>query len=233
MVYPVILTLVSIVVVSFLLVFVIPKFISMYANIELPLPTRMLMVMSDFLINNFSTIIIVLVALGILGLWMSINETVRYHFGRLQLKAPAIGTLLTVVMTSRFCSTFSVLLKSGIGIMKSLEITSKAMDSTFLECKLHEIMDNVRKGKQFSAALSDQKIFDKMMVAMVVAGEETGSLDELMSETGEFFEVQADEAATKLITFIEPVMIVIFGFIVAFIVLSIILPMFSMYQQMM
>lgn len=233
MIYPAVLSIVALVVVIFLLVAVVPTFAGMYASSkqELPFLTKMMLGLGDFMSHN-----IVYVLLGIATIVVATKsilkvESVRYKFDKFKLKIPVMGKLLLKIITSRYTMNMSTLLSAGISLTQSLEITSRSVGNTYVGKGVHSIINEVRSGKGLAAPLRDLHIFAPMVVQMTELGEEAGTLDELLNQTADFYESEADTATTRLTALMEPVIIVIMGGIVLTIVLSILLPMFGMYDM--
>lgn len=231
LIYPCILAVVSVAVVIFMLVSVLPKFISMYDGVALPLPTRALLALSGFLQTKWAWILGALLALALAVGWMMEQKPVRIAVKQMQLRLPVVGRLLRTILTSRFASTFAVLYSSGIGILQSVDILSRVMDNDYVEQQLQGVKSELQDGQMLSAALEKTGVFDQILITMISVGEESGTLDTMLKKTGRNFQRDAETALVRLVALIEPVMIVALGAIIAFIVLAIITPVFSMYQQ--
>ena len=231
MIYPVILSVVAVGVVIFLLTSIIPSFVSMYDGVELPWPTQILLNLSTFVQSYWGGLLAVLLGITVLITWLKTLRRVRIASGRRRLHTPILGKLRRTILTSRFSSTFSVLYSSGISILKSIDVTSRVLGNAYVEEEMKKVTEGLRRGGMLSAALDELHLFHPMMISMVKAGEESGALDNMMKKTGAYFEKEAQVALNQMVAMLEPLMIVIFGFIIGFIVISIILPIFGMYQQ--
>lgn len=233
MIYPSVLMVVSILVVIFLLIFIVPTFTGLYASSgqELPFLTRMMLGLGDFLANN-TLLLFLLTVLVIVVIRMLLKvEAVRYDFDRLKLRVPVIGKLLLKIITARYTQNMSTLLSAGISLTQSLDITSRSVGNAYVSKGIYSIINEVRSGKGLSEPLQNLHIFSPMVVQMTRLGEESGTMDELLSQTAEFYETEADNATTKITALIEPVIIVFLGGMVLTIVLSVLLPMFGMYSM--
>lgn len=231
MIYPIILAVVALIVVVFLLLEVIPSFINMYDGVALPWPTQVLLSISEFLKGYWPVVLGGVLGIVLLMTWLRTQPAYRIASGRRKLHTPVAGKLRRTILTSRFASTFSVLYSSGISILKSIDITSRVLGNAYVEREMADVTEGLRRGGMLSANLEELKIFHPILISMVKAGEESGSLDDMMKKTGTFFEKEAQAALSQLVAILEPVMIVIFGIIIGFIVISIILPIFGMYQN--
>lgn len=230
--YPILLSVVAVFVVTFLLTAVLPQFLEMYEGVALPMPTRVLMGISTFLTEKWGVALGVLLGVVLLCTWLMSQKAVRIAIDDIKLRLPIAGKLQKTILTSRFASTFSVLYGSGISILRSIDVTSRVMGNQYVEQKMMMVSESLRQGGMLSAALSAVGIFNPMFLSMVLVGEESGSLDEMLEKTGAFFEKESAAALSQMVALIEPVMIVVFGVIIGFIVLAIILPIFGMYAQM-
>ncbi len=233
MIYPMVLLVIAVLVVIFLLIAVVPTFSGMYASSgqELPALTQMMLGLGNFMSKN-----ILLILLGILTLIVVIRvmlrtESVRYSLDRLKLRIPVVGKLLLKIVTARYTLNMSTLLSSGLSLTQALEITSRSVGNDYVSKGVHSLINEVRSGKGLTEPLRDLHIFSPMVIQMTELGEEAGTLDELLSQTSDFYESEADSATTRLTALLEPVIIVLMGGMVLTIVLSILLPMFGMYSM--
>jgi len=233
MVYPVILSVVALLVVFFLLIAVVPTFAGMYASSkqELPVLTKIMLGLGAFMSKNFVIILIVIITLVVVVRMVLKFENVRYSLDRTKLRIPVMGKLLLQIITSRYTMNMSTLLSSGISLTQALDITSRNLGNAYVSKSVHSIINEVRSGKGLTTPLKDLHIFSPMVIQMTQLGEEAGTLDELLSQTADFYESEADSATTKLTALIEPVIIVVMGGLVLTIILSILLPMFGMYSM--
>ncbi len=233
LIYPAILSIVAVLVVILLLVVVVPTFSAMYASSgqELPFLTKIMIGLGDFMSANiilifFSTITIIVFTRMILRI-----ESVRLGFDEFKLKLPVLGKLLMQIITARYTQNMATLLSSGISLTQSIEITSKSLGNKYVSQKVYSLINDIRSGKGMSDPLEALNIFSPMVVQMTKLGEEAGTLDELLNQTSDFYESEAEFATTKITALIEPVIIVVMGVMVLLIVLSILLPMFGMYSM--
>ena len=230
MVYPIVVFSMAVVITSGLLIFVIPKFkdiFSMLGN-KLPLPTVILLAISDNFIKIVPAII-VLIVLGsfLFGRYIKTQKG-RLNFDRTQLKLPIFGKLIQMVAVSRFSRTLSTLVKSGVSILTALEIVAKTTGNKVIEIALDRVRANIREGKSIAIPLAEAKVFPPMVVRMISVGEQSGELEKMLSKISDFYDEQVDIAVAGLSSVIEPVIIIFLGVVIGSIVLAIFLPILKM-----
>jgi type IV pilus assembly protein PilC len=230
MVYPGVIMSVAAIAVAVLLIFVIPTFQKMFASVgmELPLPTRIVIGMSDFLINYWWALIVIIVAL----VW-AIRTYYRTSDGQLRidtmlLNAPVLGDLLRKSAVSRFTRTLGTLISSGVSILDGLEITAKTAGNRVIHDAVMASRQSIAGGETISAPLEKSKVFPPMVISMIAVGEQTGGLDEMLSKIADFYDEEVDVAVSALLSLMEPMMIVVLGVIVGGMVVAMYLPIFDM-----
>ncbi len=230
MTYPSIIVVVTIVVVSILMVFVVPSFAKQFqeSGQDLPGVTQMVIDMSDFFINQWHLIVGGLVVTIIGMRYAYTTDKGRALFDRNILKAPIIGDVMTKIAIGRFCSTMATMLGSGVSILEALNICAASSGNRSVERFVEGVHDEISKGSTFSDPLSESSLFPKMVSSMVAVGESTGTLDEAMAKVSEIYEDEVDTAIAAMMSLIEPAMIVIIGGIVGFILIAMYLPIFDM-----
>ncbi|MDK2918466.1 MAG: type pilus assembly protein PilC [Candidatus Petromonas sp.] len=233
MVYPAIISIVALLVVWFLMTFVLPNFVDMFKGfgITLPLPTRILLGTGKWLKNYWYILFAIIVALIYIFRKYSNTEKGRYRIDKLKLKLPVIGKVSGKIATSRFARTLSTLLASGISIIEAMEIVIRIIGNSVISEGIHKSMDNIKKGLGIAEPLKELGIFPPMLISMIRIGEESGSLDSMLAKTADFYDEEVESAVAKMTTLIEPLIIVILAFVVGAIVVSIVLPMFEMFNQ--
>ncbi len=230
MTYPVVSIVMVLGITIFLLVFIIPKFKKMFADMGVPLPkpTVMVLAISDFMINFwyliFGTVTAVVVGIG----YYKKTPGGRYVWDSMMLKAPVFGDLFQKVALSRFSRTFSTLLRSGVPILGALEIVSSTSGNAIVEQALAESRESIRQGENLAKPLAKYAVFPPMVVRMIQVGERSGALETLLEKISEFYDQQVSATVEALTSLIEPLMIGVMGFLVGGIVLSIFLPIFEM-----
>ena len=230
MTYPVTVILFAIVLVNVLLVFVIPVFADMFTSFgsELPAPTQMLISTSDFLKHN-----IVFIVFGVFAAWVLLSKFFKTPKGReikdfLVVRLPIFGELARKISLSRFCRTFSILMKSGVPILQSLEIVASGANNIYIERACAEISRNVRQGGQISDVLAVNPYFPPMIRHMTQAGEQTGDIDSMMVKISDFYDMEIENTVNSLTSLLEPLLIVFLGVVIGGIVMCMFLPIFQM-----
>ena len=232
MIYPAALMFVSIAVVIFMLTFVMPTFVGMFQGTDVPLPgpTKALLAISDSLRNYWYLYFggVALLSMGA-GAYLRTDEG-RKNFDMLKLRFPVVKGTTAKVITSRFTRTLSTLMDSGIPLIKSMEVVSRVVNNKVIEVRLLDSIEQVRKGVPLSKSVKDVGVFPPMVDSMIKIGEESGSLDEILLKTADFYDEEVEVALTKLTSLLEPIMIVGMALVIGFIVIAMYLPMFDMMQ---
>ncbi len=231
MTYPIILSVVTVIVLIIVFAFVMPQFLDLFQDMELPLITKINFAISGFLINFWYVMIIMLV-LAVVGIAMLLkNEKVRYNVDQLKLRLPIFGPLNSVIYTARFARTLSSLFSAGISIVECLEISRTTVGNTYLESQFGEAIKGIRSGESLSNALSHIDGFDYKLISSVYIGEESGQLDSMLTSLADNFEYDAAEASERMVTMIEPIMIIFLAVIVCLIIVSVMLPIYGVYDN--
>ena len=229
-IYPAALMFVSIAVVIFMLVFVLPTFTSMFEGSDTPLPwpTKFLLDLSDSL-KTYWYIYIGVVGLIVFGLvsFKRTEEGTRF-FDDMKLRLPVIKGVTAKIITSRFTRTLSTLMDSGIPLIKSMEVVSKVVNNLTIQDRITASIEQIRKGIPLSRAIKDVGVFPPMVDSMIKIGEESGSLDDILSKTADFYDEEVEVALHKMTTLLEPIMIVGMALVIGFIVIAMYLPMFDL-----
>lgn len=214
----------------FLMTFVVPKFVQLFsrASVSLPLPTRILIAVSDFFSNNF-----LLIIAGIVLLILAYRHGLRHEKfvllrDHLLLKVPIFGDLAVKIFMSRFCRVFAVLTHSGIDVIKTLELSASALDNRILRNMLQQVVHEVEQGTDLNSAFAKHRYFPTMVVEMLAVGEGSGQVEAMMSKVAEFYDQETAYTIRQLSTLIEPIMLLFLGIIVATIALAIFMPMWGM-----
>jgi type IV pilus assembly protein PilC len=233
MVYPVAVIVIAGVVVAAILWKVIPTFAGMFASLgaELPLPTRIVIKLSD-LIVKFGWM--GLVAMGLLG-WAFksyyATERGRRLVDAIVLKLPVLGLIMRKIAVARFCRTLATLIASGVPILDGLEITAHTSGNAIVEEAILATRKSIEGGNSIAAPLRETNVFPSMVVQMISVGETTGALDTMLGKIAEFYEEEVDTAVAGLLTLLEPVMIAFLGVIVGGIVVAMYLPIFDLISK--
>ncbi len=230
--YPIVVAVISIAVVVLLLVVVIPTFVGMFADlgIELPLTTRMLLTMSDFVITKWYIIILVVFFVSGGLVYYAKSEVGKLTLSGVKLRVPMFGPLNTKIVASRFARTLSTLLASGLPLLEAIEVVAKVVDNHFVLKGLLDAKDQVSKGMPLSKPIQEMGVFPPMINHMVRIGEDTGQLEPILDKVADFYDTEVETAVSQLTTMLEPLIIVVLAVVVGFVVISIIQPMFQMYN---
>jgi type IV pilus assembly protein PilC len=230
MTYPIAVIGLAIALVNVLLIFVIPVFAAMFADFgaKLPLPTQMLIDVSDFMKHYWW-----LIALIVYGIYFVVSKYVSTPNGRRQkdhllVRAPIFGALVHKIALSRFCRTYATLMRSGVPILRTLEIVAAASGKVQVEDACSDIAKHVSQGGQVSDIMAVNPFFPPMMKHMVKAGETTGNVDGMMNKIADFYDVECDATVASLTSLIEPLLIVFLGVVVGGIVMAMFLPIFQL-----
>lgn len=220
--------------VFFLMSFVVPKFMVMFANakVELPLPTKILIAVSS-VASSYFWYILVLLAVVVLGYRyaMEIDEF-RLVRDRLWLRVPVFGDLSLKIYMSRFARVFSVLHRSGVNVIRTLELSATALENLMLFETVDKITGEVREGVEINQAMAHHQLFPEMVVQMMAIGEEAGQVDQMMEKVAEYYEKETNYTIKNLSTFIEPLLLLVMGVFVGFLALAIYMPMWDMMNVM-
>ena len=233
MIYPVAVITIACIVVMIILWKVIPVFASLFASLgaELPLPTRVVIAMSNF-IGDFWWLITLLVIATIYGV-RKYHETYKGKrvIDGLLLRMPVMGMLLRKIAVARFCRTLSTLTSSGVPILDGLQITARTAGNSIVEDAIMATRKSVEEGKTISEPLGDTEVFPPMVVQMIAVGEQTGALDTMLSKIADFYEDEVDLAVAGLMKLLELVLIAFLGVAIGGIVIAMYMPMFSLISQ--
>ena len=230
MVYPMVLASLSVVIVVFLLTFIMPTFTGMFesSGVALPGPTRIVMGLSKFIQTKWYIIIVVIGGV-VYGIKTYAKTPVgRLSIDRIKLKIPIIKDTTEKVIVSRFTRTLSTVLASGVTLVQSLEVVQRVVGNKVAEKSLEVIKEKVLKGISLGEALGEETIFPIMLHSMIKIGEESGSLDDILDKTANFYDEELETSLKKMTTMIEPLMIIIMGVVIGFIVVAMMLPIFAM-----
>lgn len=229
LIYPIILIVMSILVIAFMLTIVFPVFYDLFSSNDfiLPLPTRILIFISNVLRNNW-----LLATVGLLIIVLLLNKYLKTRSGRiaidfLKLRIPYLKGIYIKTLSANFTRTLSILLSSGIPLLQALEIVSNVLNNRIIKDKLDKEIILVEEGKSLSSAIKDLEIFPSVVHSMVKVGEESGSLDEMLLKTSEYYDEDINASLENLTKLIEPGLMIVIGSIIGFIVLALALPLFN------
>ena len=231
MTYPVILFVITIMVVVLIFTLILPQFFTLFEGIELPAITQLMINISNSMTTYWYIYIIGTLILLVLGGFLITVPRVKKALDQFKLKIPQIGKLMKIIYTARFARTLSSLYSSGLAMINALTISGATIGNTYLQSQFPHAIEQVRNGEPLSASIQTIHGFDAKLVATIYIGEESGNLDDMLEAVADSFDYEAEMATTRLVTFIEPIMIIIMAVIVGGIMLSVMLPIMTLYQN--
>lgn len=222
MIYPIILLVLCVVIVIFLFTFIMPTFIDMYDDPStMPALTKVMAAISDFLKTKWY-ILIIIVAAAFFGLRYALKvPNFRLKVDRLIVKGPGFGPLITKIYTGRFARTLSSLYSSGIPMVECLERASAILGNSYIDEKFVDVVDEVKQGESLSSAITRTEIFEPMFCSVLYVGEESGALDSILEKTSEYYEDESDSAVQRLVSMVEPLLLIFMGIIIGLVVVGI------------
>jgi len=222
MIYPMILLGLCIVIVIFLFTKIMPVFLGMYDDPStMPFLTKVMKAISDFLINYWFILIALIIGLVFLIRYLLKIPDFRMKVDRMLIKGPGFGPLVTKIYTGRFARTLSNLYSSGIPMVECLEKSSKILGNSYIDKKFEGVIDEVKQGESLSAAITRTEVFEPMFCSVVYVGEEAGALDSILEKTADYYEEESDSAVQRLVSMVEPMLIIFMGVIIAMVVIGI------------
>jgi type IV pilus assembly protein PilC len=233
MIYPIIIIVGMILVTFIMMVFVIPKMMSLYEEFdtELPLPTRILMAVANFASGNIWLFPLIIVGLFAFYKFLVSKEKYRLMLDEWKLNFPIIGPMTKAINLAEINRTLSILLSAGVSLVEALDIVAEVAGNEVYEDALEYSAERVEKGLSLSEAWDEVGVFPPIMNQMASTGEETGQLDDVLSKVSRYFEVQSEERVKGLTSAIEPLIMILLGIGVGFLVIAIILPLYNLTSQ--
>ena len=234
LVYPIAVLGVAAAVITLLLWKVVPIFATLFLGlgVALPLPTRIVIMLSNFVGSIFGLMILVVIVGLVIGLklWHGTPQG-RFILDGVLLKLPLVGILLRKIAVARFTRTLGTLISSGVPILEGLDITARTAGNAVIEKALGQVRKALEQGKNLADPLKETNVFPGMVTQMIGVGEQTGAMDAMLQKIADFYEEEVDAAVKDLLAAMEPAMIVILGLVVGGIVISMYLPLFSLIGQ--
>jgi len=233
MIYPVAVIVIAGGVVGVILWKVIPTFANLFSGLgaDLPLPTRVVIALSDNLVRYFPFLLVAAGGgtYGFKSYYGSDNG--RRTIDKISLKLPVLGNILRKIAVARFCRTLSTLISSGVPILDGLEITAKTAGNAIVEDAIMVTRKSIERGETIAVPLKETAVFPPMVTQMIGVGEATGALDTMLGKIADFYEEEVDTAVAGLLTLLEPIMIAILGIVVGGIVIAMYLPIFDLISK--
>ena len=233
LIYPCAILFIACCVVTVILVYVVPTFLTLFAglNVPLPLPTKIVIALSQFMTRYGLFFLVGLVILFFAFRSYYSTENGRYNIDAVLLKLPVFGILLRKIAVARFARTLATLISSGVPLLEALEVTGKTAGNAVVERAIMNTRKAIEQGRTIVDPLKETGVFPSMVTQMIGVGEQTGALDAMLSKVAEFFEDEVDAAVKDLLTALEPMLIVFLGFVVGGIVISMYLPLFTLIDK--
>jgi len=230
MTYPIVTLIIAVVVLAVILVFVIPVFEEMFADFggELPVPTQIVVAMSDMVKSKIVYIIIGLFLFSIAFKKFHGTEKGRDIVDSLLLKIPVFGDLLRKVAVAKFTRTMGTMLASGVAILEALDIVAKTAGNKTVEKAIYSVRKGIAEGRTMADPLAQSGVFPSMVCQMISVGESTGALDAMLGKIADFYDEEVDQAVENLTALIEPFMLVFLGVTIGGLVIAMYLPIFKM-----
>lgn len=231
--YPIIVAVIAVAVIIVLMMFVVPKFVEILTEFDVPLPifTKILIAISNFFVGYWWAIFGGMIALGFGFNAFSKSETGKMFFGNLAIKLPVLKGVTKNIITSRLSRTLGTLMSSGVLLIQSMEVVQKILGNAVIIKKFDTVIDEIKKGKGLTQPLVGCKYFPPLLISMIRIGEESGSLDFTLEKAADFYDQEVETSIQQLMALIEPIITIILAFVVAFVVLSVLVPMLSIYQH--
>lgn len=233
MIYPIAVMVIAAGIVGFLLVKVVPIFAEIFDDLggELPAPTKLLIAAGDFMVYKWW---LLLICINGTIIFLKLIRKIRFVqriSDIVSLKMPVIGDLVTKVAVARFARTLGTLISSGVPILQALKITRETIGNSVVQDAVDKVHDSIKEGDTIAAPLDETKVFPPMVVNMIDVGEETGQLDAMLNKVADIYDQEVEVAVEAMLTLMEPIIIVVLGFVIGFIVISLYLPIFTLGDQ--
>lgn len=231
MVYPAVVTSIAVLVIAIIMIFVVPTFAKMFAQLggTLPLPTRIIINLSNFIAGIGGLLVAGgVVAVGVFLVQFRRTEKGKFITDKILLKLPIFGVLLNKVAVAKFTRTLGTLVSSGVPILDGLDITAKTSGNKVIEYAIVEVRKGVVGGKTLAEPIMKAKVFPPMVTHMIAVGESTGALDAMLAKIADFYDDEVDAAVSNLTAMMEPMLMVFLGGTVGFIVVAMYLPIFKL-----
>ena len=232
MVYPTVLSVVAIVVVIFMLIVVMPTFLTMFegSGVPLPGPTRFLLNVSNGMVNYWYLVLALSIGVFLIMRALLNSKQGRHAFDQMKFRLPLVKGPMLKIVTSRFTRTLGSLTASGLPLIESLKMSARVSGNVIVEEKVMKMAQDVEKGESLGQAMRRHTLFPPMVVSMTEIGEESGSLEEMLDKSADFYDRELEDAIDRLLKLLEPLLILVMAVVIGFIVIAMLLPMFDMIQ---
>lgn len=230
--YPAVISAMAVLVIVFMMIFVVPKFMEFFISngTQLPLPTRILLAISGANFIVYLLAVLAIVVLVVLFKKLISTEKGGYSFDKALIGLPVIGELNRKIIAFRMTQTLSGLLYAGVPLVRTLEICTRVIGNKVIAKKMGKVIESVVLGSALAGTFEGMKIFPFMVIRMIKVGEEAGTLDEMMGKVSEFYEEEIEATISKVVVIVEPLLITVLAIVVGLIAISMIMPLFTMYE---
>lgn len=227
--YPIILMVTFVVAVAVLAVFVLPKFAQLLTTLggKMPLPTKILIIVTDFIGKYWYLMALLVAAVAVIFYIFIRTSAGRMWWDRFKLRLPVFGVIIYKMALSRFARMFETLDRTGLPILRSLNLVSKTVGNVYLAQAIDQLTESVRRGRGLAAPMRELGVFPPMVVQMVATGEESGALDDMLKQISDFYDSEVEYAVKNLTGMIEPILILFMGVAAIFLLVAVILPYMS------
>ena len=231
MMYPIILIVITIAVLLIVYLAVLPSFFDIFKNVELPLITKINISISKFLQDYWYFVLLIAAGLVVTFIALLRVEKVRFQVDKLKTKIPKFGKLLMTIYTSRFARTLCSLYTSGMSIVNALNIAKTTIGNVYIESQFDGAIKKLRNGESLSQAIKDIDGFDIKLTSSIFVGEESGRLESMLTTLADDFDFEAEQASERMITLIQPLMIIFLAVVICLIIISVLLPIYTLYNN--
>lgn len=228
LVYPIMLISVAVLVIGIIMIFAVPVFAQSFGD-DLPLPTKILVALSNFMVNNWLLLAAIIAAIALGVILYGKTDSGRHLYARLALTFPGINGINKMNAATQFCSTLSTMLSAGLPLVQSCKITGNVASNVLIQEDIERAVNGVIEGNRLADGMKQSKWFPALLLEMITVGEETGKLEETLDVVSEYYNKEVDVAVKRALDILNPCITIVLALIVVFILLSVYLPIFSMY----
>ena len=233
MIYPAILMAVTFIITIALFTVIMPQFMTMFEGMELPLISRVMMAVSQVFVKYWLIIVCAVAAVIFVVIAIGQTDSGAYVYSKIKCTFPVLGKLQMQTYIARFTSAMNIMSDTNVDTMAALRTSASALDNKYLETRFEDIISAVASGMSLSSAMEEYGMFDAFVRSMIHTGEKTSKTSEVYSKTASYYDSEAEAASQKMLAFSEPIIIVIVGLVVGLVLVSIFVPMYSMYSNLM
>ena len=233
MIYPAILMAVTFIITIALFTVIMPQFMTMFEGMELPLISRVMMAVSQVFVKYWLIIVCAVAAVIFVVIAIGQTDSGAYVYSKIKCTFPVLGKLQMQTYIARFTSAMNIMSDTNVDTMAALRTSASALDNKYLEPRFEDIISAVASGMSLSSAMEEYGMFDAFVRSMIHTGEKTSKTSEVYSKTASYYDSEAEAASQKMLAFSEPIIIVIVGLVVGLVLVSIFVPMYSMYSNLM